>query len=74
MARELERQWESALRDLQELEQQYARFRRAHPVTGGSGHMVVITGWAIPGRVEGEGQDAIRLCDRLADPTLQIAT
>jgi DNA invertase Pin-like site-specific DNA recombinase len=31
VARELERQWESALRDLQELEQQYTRFRHAYP-------------------------------------------
>jgi hypothetical protein len=33
VARELERQWESALRNLQELEQQYVRFRHAHPPT-----------------------------------------
>ncbi len=33
VARELERQWESALRELQNLEQQYARFRQSHPAT-----------------------------------------
>jgi hypothetical protein len=33
VARELERQWESALRDLHELEQEYARFLQAHPLT-----------------------------------------
>ncbi len=31
VVRELERQWESSLRDLQELEQQYARYRQTHP-------------------------------------------
>jgi DNA invertase Pin-like site-specific DNA recombinase len=33
VARELERQWESSLRDLQELEQQHLKFRHSHPAT-----------------------------------------
>src|SRR5207302_6957266 len=33
VGRELERQWESSLRDLHELEQQYTRFHHAHPAT-----------------------------------------
>lgn len=33
VARELERRWESALKEFQQLEQQYARFRRTHPQT-----------------------------------------
>lgn len=33
VARELERRWESALKELQQLEQQYARFRQTHPQT-----------------------------------------
>lgn len=33
VARELERQWESGLRDLHELEQAYARFLQSHPPT-----------------------------------------
>ncbi len=31
VARELERRWETALKELQQLEQQYARFRQSHP-------------------------------------------
>ncbi len=31
--RELERQWESSLKDLHELEQQHVRFRHSHPIT-----------------------------------------
>lgn len=33
VARELARQWEDALREQEELEQQYARFRQTHPAT-----------------------------------------
>lgn len=33
VARELERQWEASLHDVQELEQEYARFRHMHPPT-----------------------------------------
>jgi len=33
VARELERQWEASLQDVQELEQDYARFRQTHPST-----------------------------------------
>jgi DNA invertase Pin-like site-specific DNA recombinase len=33
VARELERCWEAALQELQELEQEYARFRQTHPPT-----------------------------------------
>ncbi len=32
VARELERQWESSLKDLHELEQQHVRFRHSHPI------------------------------------------
>lgn len=31
VARELERRWEAALKDLQQVEQEYARFRQTHP-------------------------------------------
>jgi len=31
VARELERRWEAALKELQQLEQEYARFRQTHP-------------------------------------------
>lgn len=33
VARELERRWEVALKELQQLEQEYARFRQTHPQT-----------------------------------------
>jgi hypothetical protein len=33
VARELERQWEASLQDVQTLEQEYARFRQTHPPT-----------------------------------------
>lgn len=33
VARELERQWETKLKDVQDLEQEYAQFRRTHPLT-----------------------------------------
>lgn len=33
VARELERQWEASLHEVQELEQEYARFRHMHPPT-----------------------------------------
>jgi DNA invertase Pin-like site-specific DNA recombinase len=42
VARELERQWESSLRELHELEQQHARFRSSHPITLSSGERDLI--------------------------------
>jgi DNA invertase Pin-like site-specific DNA recombinase len=42
VVRELERRWEAELKDLQQVEQEYARFRQTHPTTLTSGEQETI--------------------------------
>ena len=82
VARELERQWESSLRDLQELEQQYTRFRHAHPTALSDGQRELIrtlsenlpTVWRAPTTSNSDRQRIVRLLIDRVVVTIRGAT
>ena len=82
VARELERQWETSLRTQKELEQQFERFRRDHPVSLTDGQRALIRSlamnlpkvWNAPTTTNSDRQRIVRLLVERVVVTVQGAT
>jgi DNA invertase Pin-like site-specific DNA recombinase len=82
VARELERQWETTLHELRDLEQQYARFRQAHSATLSNEERQLVRAlaedlpavWKSPTTSPGDRQRIIRLLVERVVITMQGST